>query len=143
MELSCRGRYATRAMLELSISEPGKPIPLSHIAGNQDISRKYLQQLMAGLRRAGLVHVVKGFRGGFMIARPPDQIRVGDILRAIEGDLALVECVRHEHVCDRRDECMTRGLWAQASKVLGDYFDSITLADLTSEAGEVWADSDS
>ena len=143
MELSCRGRYATRAMLELSISEPGKPIPLSYIAKNQEISRKYLQQLMAGLRRAGLVHVVKGFKGGFMIARPPDQIRVGDILRALEGDLALVECVRHEHICDRKDGCLTRGLWAQASKVLEDYFDSITLSDLTSEAGVVRVDSES
>jgi len=135
MELSCRGRYATRAMIELATSEPGKPVPLSIIAENQEISRKYLQQLMAGLRRSGLVHVVKGFKGGFMIARPAEEIRVGDILRALEGDLALVECVRHDNICDRTDGCRTRGLWAQASKLLEDYFDSVTLADLA--AGEI------
>ncbi len=140
MELSCRGRYATRAMVELAAHDTGKPIPLSQIAENQDISRKYLQQLMAGLRRAGLVHVVKGFKGGFMIARPPDQIRVGDILRALEGDLALVECVRHDHICDRVEACRTRDLWSEATRVLENYFDSITLADLASENGDLRVD---
>lgn len=130
MELSCRGRYAMRAMVELAEAEPGTPIPLSHIAERQEISRKYLQQLMAGLRRAGLVHVVKGFRGGFLLARPPEQIRAGEILRALEGDLALVECVRHEHICGRVGGCRTRELWAGATRVLEEYFDGITLADL-------------
>ena len=130
MDISCRGRYATRAMLELATSEQGKPIPLSQIAESQDISRKYLQQLMSGLRRAGLVRVVKGFKGGFMLARPPDQIRIGEILRALEGDLSLVECVRYEHVCPRNDICATRGLWTRASKVIEEFFDGVTLADV-------------
>ena len=117
-------------MLELSEGEPGQPIPLSLIADNQDISRKYLQQLMGSLRRAGLVRVVKGFRGGFMLARPADEIRIGDVLRALEGDLSLVECVRFTDICPRSDICSTRGLWTKATQVIEGYFDSVTLADV-------------
>ena len=134
MDISCRGRYATRAMLELAQGEQGQPIPLSLIAERQDISRKYLQQLMGSLRRAGLVRVVKGFRGGFMLSKSADKIRIGDILRALEGDLALVECVRFEDTCPRNEQCTTRGLWAKASEVIEGYFDSVTLADVN--AGE-------
>jgi Rrf2 family protein len=134
MDISCRGRYATRAMLELADADITKPTPLSTIAENQNISRKYLQQLMSGLRRAGLVRVVKGFRGGFMLAREPGEITVGEILRALEGDLSLVECVRYEHSCPRNEICPTRGLWTKASRVIEEYFDSITLEDV--KAGE-------
>jgi len=134
MDISCRGRYATRAMLELATSEPDTPIPLSHIAESQEISRKYLQQLMAGLRRAGLVRVTKGFKGGFMLTRRPDEIHIGEILRALEGDLSLVECVRYESLCPRNDVCPTRGLWTKATQVIEEYFDSVTLADVL--AGE-------
>ena len=121
-------------MLELAHGEPGKPIPLSLIAEKQEISRKYLQQLMGSLRRAGLVRVVKGFRGGFMLSKSADEIRIGDVLRALEGDLSLVECVRFEHSCPRNEECSTRGLWAKASQIIEEYFDSVTLADVN--AGE-------
>ena len=117
-------------MLELADGEEGHPIPLSSIAERQEISRKYLQQLMGSLRRAGLVRVVKGFRGGFMLARPPKEIRIGDILRALEGDLALVECVRFEDICPRSDACTTRGLWTKATQVIEDYFDSVSLEDV-------------
>ena len=130
MDISCRGRYATRAMAELASHDDHTPIPLSKIAENQQISRKYLQQLMSGLRRAGLVRVAKGFKGGFMLSRPASEINVGEILRALEGDLDLVECVRHEGLCDRDQNCLTRGMWTKASRMLEEYFDSISLADL-------------
>ncbi len=130
MDISCRGRYALRAMLELAEGTPGQPIPLKQIAENQDISHKYLQQLVGGLRRAGLVRVIKGFRGGFMLAKPSSEIRVGDVLRALEGDLSLVECVRFEDLCDRTDGCPTRQLWIKATDVIEDYFDSVSLADV-------------
>ena len=130
MEISCRGRYATRALLELALDDTGEPIPLSRVAENQDLSRKYLQQLMADLRRAGLVRVVKGFRGGFMLAKPSDQIYIGEVLRALEGDLGLVECVKHDEMCPRKDECKTRDIWVGATRVLEQYFDDISLADI-------------
>lgn len=130
MDISCRGRYATRAMLELATAEPGVPVPLSKVSERQEISRKYLQQLMSGLRRAGLVRVVKGFKGGFMLSRPPDEIRIGDILRALEGDLGLVECVRYQDLCPRKRDCLTHDVWARASQVLEEYFDSITLSSV-------------
>ncbi len=122
-------------MIELAGGEPGQPIPLSQIAENQEISRKYLQQLMGSLRRAGLVRVVKGFRGGFMLAKPAEEILVGDVLRALEGDLSLVECVRFEDLCGRAGECPTRLLWTRATDVIEGYFDSVSLADV--RAGKV------
>lgn len=130
MDISCRGRYATRAMVELANHDGHIPVPLSKIAENQGISRKYLQQLMSGLRRAGLVRVAKGFKGGFMLSRPANEISVGEILRALEGDLDLVECVRHDGMCEREEKCLTRGMWTKASQMLEGYFDSITLEDL-------------
>ncbi len=117
-------------MVELASSEPDTPIPLSQIAERQEISRKYLQQLMAGLRRAGLVRVVKGFKGGFMLARPPDQIQMSEIITALEGELNLVECVRYEDICDRHERCPSRGLWVKATEIIQQYFDSVTLADV-------------
>jgi len=127
-------------MLELATAEQGTPLPLSKISERQEISRKYLQQLMSGLRRAGLVRVVKGFKGGFMLAHEADEITVGDILRALEGDLGLVECVRYQDLCPRKPDCLTHGIWSQASQVLERYFDSITLGAIL--RGEVAFDVD-
>ncbi|MDP7113349.1 MAG: Rrf2 family transcriptional regulator [Myxococcota bacterium] len=135
MDISCRGRYATRAMLDLAAADPHTPLPLSRIAERQEISRKYLQQLMSELRRAGLVRVVKGVKGGFLLARGPDEVTVGDILRALEGDLSVVECVRYQDLCPRKSVCLTHDIWARASQVLERYFDAISLGKIL--AGEV------
>jgi Rrf2 family protein len=117
-------------MIELAKDLTGEPVPLSRVAEHQDLSRKYLQQLMAELRRAGLVRVVKGFKGGFLLCRPAEEIKIGDIIRALEGDLGLVECVHHVEMCQRSTECLTRDLWVGATDALEQYFDSITLADI-------------
>jgi len=117
-------------MLELAASEPGQALALGVVAERQAVSRKYLQHLMSELRRAGLVRAVRGFRGGYMLAKPADAIRLGDILRALEGDLGLAECVRDAAACDRMLQCPTYGVWSEASRVLEDYFDSLTLADV-------------
>jgi Rrf2 family protein len=117
-------------MLHLAKCPQGLAVPLSQLAEEEALSAKFLQQLFAVLRRVGLVRVVKGFKGGFMLAKPADQITVGDILRALEGDLCLVECVRDPHVCDRKPICATRDVWAHASHLLEDYFDSVSLADV-------------
>jgi Rrf2 family protein len=141
MDISCRGRYATRAMLDLAAADPSTPLPLGRIAERQEISRKYLQQLMSELRRAGLVRVVKGVKGGFMMSRDPHEVTVGDILRALEGDLGVVECVRFQDLCPRKADCSTHDIWSEANRVLERYFDSISLGRIL--AGEVSFDLDS
>ena len=128
MNLSSRGRYATRAMIELTQRQKDRPIPLSTIASCQEISRKYLQQLMSLLRRAGLVRVVKGNKGGFLLAKPADQISICDILTAVEGELEIVECVGTNGYCDRMEKCEARNIWGEASRHMIEYLQSQSLA---------------
>lgn len=130
MQLSCRGRYATRAMLELAKQTEDTPVPLSKIAKNQNISRMYLQQLMGELKRVGLVRVVQGFKGGFNLTRPADQISLADILNAVEGEFALVDCLHKDSACDMEIDCLTRDVWKEATAMLQDYFNNIFLKDL-------------
>lgn len=127
MHLTSRGRYATRAMVELARIQKTGPIPLSVIASCQNISRKYLQQLMSLLRRAGLVRVLKGNKGGFMLSKPPDQITIADILTAVEGDLSLVECIGSEGLCERTPDCQVRNVWIEATNTMVEYLNSVTL----------------
>ncbi len=130
MNLSTRGRYATRAMLELALHYPSGPLSTAAISRSQGISERYLQQLLGILKRAGLVRVVMGPGGGFTLASPPTEIRLSSILDAVEGRLALVECVSQESYCPRAPECLSREVWLGASELLNRYFDSLTLADV-------------
>ncbi len=130
MNLSTRGRYATRAMLELALHYPNGPLSTASISRSQGISERYLQQLLGILKRAGLVRVVMGPGGGFTLASPPTEVRLSSILDAVEGHLALVECVNEEHYCPRAPECLSREVWRGASELLNRYFDSLTLADV-------------
>ena len=100
MNLSSRCRYATRAMIEMAREFGKGPMSLRTIEENQQISRQYLQQLMPPLKKEGLIRVVKGKNGGFMLARPPAEIRIGEIIHAQQGDIAIVECVQNGDVCD-------------------------------------------
>lgn len=92
LKLSTKGRYGLRAFIDLAVCGEGQPVSLASIAQRQEISVSYLEQLMAKLRKAGLVESVRGVNGGYSLARPADEISVGDVLRALEGDLAPVEC---------------------------------------------------
>ncbi|MEW6363771.1 MAG: Rrf2 family transcriptional regulator [Acidobacteriota bacterium] len=130
MNLSTRGRYATRAMLELAQHYDQAPVSSTEISRNQQISARYLQQLLGTLKRAGLIRVALGPGGGFKLAAPPSEIRLSQILDAVEGRLALVECVSHESYCPRSPDCLAREIWVQASELLNDYFHSLTLADV-------------
>ena len=130
MNLSSRCRYATRAMIEMA-KEFGKgPISLRTIEENQQISRQYLQQLMPPLKKEGLIRVVKGKNGGFMLARPPADIRIGEIIHAQQGDIAIVECVQNGDVCDFEFQCPSRDIWVEASRRLNEYFNSLSLEDV-------------
>ncbi len=129
-KLSPRCRYATRAMIEMAKQYGEGPVSLKTIEENQNISRKYLQQLMPPLKRDGLVRVVKGKGGGFLLARPPSEIKILEIIHAEEGKLVVVECVEHEDLCDFSDQCPSREIWLNASKVLEEYFASMTLEEV-------------
>ena len=127
MNLSTRCRYATRAMLEMAKEYGKDPVSLKEIEERQQISRQYLQQLMPPLKKEGLIRVVKGKGGGFFLARKPSDIRIGEIIHAQEGNIAIVECVGTDDLCFHEDQCPTRDIWVEASRRLNDYFNSLTL----------------
>jgi Rrf2 family protein len=130
MRLSTKGRYAARAMLELAIHYAGGPVRLNEIAGRQEISVRYLEQMMTMLVASGLVNSMKGKRGGFSLAKPPDQIRLSEVVQAVEGSLAPVACVDDASVCRRIDLCVTHEIWARLKDVMLEMLSSITLEDM-------------
>jgi Rrf2 family cysteine metabolism transcriptional repressor len=130
MRLSCRGRYATRAMIELALHHGKGPLPLNTIAQNEGISKKYLNQLMGPLALAGLVRVVRGKKGGFVLTRTPAKITLGDILYAVEGDMSLLDCVGNQKVCYRAGECLSRPTWVELSQLINNYLRATTLSDI-------------
>jgi Rrf2 family protein len=121
-------------MIQIAESFGESPVSLKTIEQRQKISRNYLQQLMLPLKNEGLLRVTQGKHGGFMLARPPSEITIGEIVRAQEGEIALVECVGESGLCGFEGECPSRDIWAEASRRLDDYFHSVTLED----AVEMW-----
>ena len=142
MNLSCRGRYAARAMVELAVEDGKDPVPLSRIAKIQDLSRTYLQQLMGLLKRAGLVRVAQGFKGGFLLARPAAEITLADILCAAEGRFSLVDCVADKENCKRAAHCVMCDVWTEASIRTRDFFAGITLAELAERQQRKFAEAE-
>lgn len=130
MRISCRGRYATRALVEMALHHGDKPLSLKIIEENQGISKKYLTQLMSGLKVAGIVIVFRGKQGGYKLAHDPSDITLSDILSAVEGNMSIVDCVTNPDFCDRSDECMLLSTWTELSQVIKDYLKSVTLADI-------------
>jgi Rrf2 family cysteine metabolism transcriptional repressor len=136
MQISTRGRYALRAMIDLGLHMDQGPVLRKDIAERQEISSHYIGQLFMTLRKAGFIESVKGPGGGYALAQDVDKIRVGDIIRAVEGPIALVQCVgsNSESVCHRMDGCVTYLLWKRLSKTIEEVLDSITLKDLCDQA---------
>lgn len=131
MRISTRGQYGLRAMCVMAMSAGEGPLPLSDIARREGISLQYLGQLFRSLREAGLVESVRGTKGGYVLARSPDDITVGDVVRAVEGPIAPVEClIDDSEPCERKDFCLTREAWARLRDSMETTLDSITLADL-------------
>ncbi len=134
MKLSTRTRYGMRAIIELAQYEGTRPLQLKTIAERQDISIKYLEQLMGLLRSAGLVRSVRGSKGGYTLGRPQDQIRVSDIFRCLEGTVTTTECVEDKDVCKRSADCVARELWMEVEASVHQVLESITLADMVKRA---------
>jgi Rrf2 family protein len=141
MNISTRGRYATRIMV-LMAREPEQARTKFEIAEAEGITPAYVQQLMMALRLAGLVHSLRGRSGGFILARTPDTITVADILNALEGEIMPAPC-HVSGVCDRLESCPTHPVWQQAGDLLEGLFSSITIAALATAAPLPPANSDS
>ena len=131
MKISTKGRYALRLMLDLALADSSEPIPLRDVAKRQDISDKYLEQIVTQLSRADLVRSVRGAKGGYHLTRDPEDCTVGAILRTVEGSIAPVSCLDDEvNQCARCKECVTLDLWAQVDQAISNVVDHVTLADL-------------
>lgn len=134
MKLSTRGQYATRAMLQIALhAAADRPMPLREIAEREGLSEQYLEQIFMDLRRAGLVESVRGAYGGYLLRRRPEQIFVGDILRAVEGPIAPVECLA-DGECQRQEECVTRRVWQKLQQSMLKVVDETSLADMVAMA---------
>ena len=131
MKISTKGRYALRMLLELALHQEDGFIALKDIAERQSISKKYLEQIVPLLSRAGLLKTNRGYQGGYMLAKRPDAYTVGEILRVTEGNLAPIPCLEHpENACARAEQCMTLYVWEGLYKTINEYVDGITLQDI-------------
>ncbi|MDY6951647.1 MAG: Rrf2 family transcriptional regulator [Thermodesulfobacteriota bacterium] len=130
MKLSTRSRYGTRMMLDLARHYGERPVQISDIARRQGISVKYLEQLIIPLKKAEYIRSVRGPKGGHMLAKPPDDVTVGEIVRLLEGGISLSDCIDNPDLCDRSETCVTRDIWEVATTAMYDKLDAITLTDL-------------
>lgn len=131
MRISTKGRYALRLMLDLAINENGKPIRIKEISERQEISDKYLEQIIAILTKAGYVRSVRGPQGGYNLSKKPREYTVGSILRLTEGSLFPVPCLEDEvNTCERENECVTVILWKKIDDAIKGVVDNVTLEDL-------------
>lgn len=136
MKISTKGRYALRLMLDLAINDTGEYISIKSIAARQEISEKYLEQIITQLNRAGFVRSVRGAQGGYMLAKAPAEYTVGMILRQMEGSLAPVSCIEGDDTCDRASRCVTQDVWLRIQEAVENVVDNITLADLVARYQE-------
>ena len=131
MKVSTRGRYALRLMLDLALNNTGEPVRLKDVAKRQEISEKYLEQIISILNKAGFVKSVRGPAGGYSLKRKPEEYTVGMILRLTEGSLAPVSCLTPNATpCSRMANCRTYEMWKGLDDLISNYFGNITLADL-------------
>ncbi|MBN2097519.1 MAG: Rrf2 family transcriptional regulator [Candidatus Omnitrophica bacterium] len=130
MRLSTKGRYAARLMLELALHYGKGPMLLRDVAEREEISEKYLGQLVAPLKAAGLISSSRGAHGGYALANAPKDISLCEIVQAVEGNLALVECVHSPKICSRVNSCVTRDIWGRLSERLTEELESISLQDI-------------
>lgn len=131
MKISTKGRYALRLMLDLALNEKEEPIRVKEIAVRQEISDKYLEQIISVLTKAGYVKSLRGPQGGYRLVRTPGEYTVGSILRLTEGSLSPVACLDDEvNLCDRKEDCMTLPLWEKLDEAIRGVIDHVTLQDL-------------
>ncbi len=132
MNISTKGRYGLRAVLDLAANYQDKPITLSAIAARQQLSEGYLEQLMSPMKKAGIVGSSRGAQGGYYLSRRPEEIYVGEVFRALEGPLKLTACIAEEQAddCIRKSNCGSAFIWNEIQSAIGAVLDRYTLADL-------------
>jgi len=130
MKLSTRARYATRALLDLALHRAEEPVLLRDIAQRQQISLLYLEHLISPLIAAGIVRSTRGAKGGISLAKPPQEIRLSEVIQLLEGSIAPVECINNPEICTRSELCVTRDIWGELKKAMNGVLESTTLQDL-------------
>ncbi len=130
MKLSTRGQYATRALLDLALHRDEEPVLLRDIARRQQISQRYLEHLVTPLIAAGIIVSTRGPRGGISLARPPEEVRLDEVIQLLEGSIAPVECVNNPDVCERSAGCATRDIWGELKTAINGVLSSVALSDL-------------
>jgi len=134
MRISKRSRYGLRMMLELAMNYSKKPVQISEIAKKEEISKKYLGQLIIPLKNAGYVSSIRGAYGGYILAKSPEAITLEEIFVVLEGDLSLVECTTNPQICRRTSFCSTRDIWKLISERISGVLKDMTLRDLVMDA---------
>jgi len=132
MWISTRAQYGMRALVEIALSGE-EPTSLKQVAERQGLSQHYLEQIVAGLRRAGIVESVRGAYGGYRIARPIAEVTALEVVELMEGSLAPVTCIDSADNCERTGHCSTEGLWRNVDKAVRNVLAKTTLADLVAE----------
>lgn len=134
MKISTQIRYGVRALCDIAYNSAGSPTQVKTIAERQGLPVRYIEQIFQKFKKAGIIRSVRGPFGGYYLGKPPEQIRVGDVIRAVEGgDIKLVFCTasrKGSKKCERYDACVQRDVWDEAGKRLMDYFDSVTIERL-------------
>ena len=137
VKISTKGRYALRLMIDLAQNGQGKCVSLHDISTRQEISTKYLEQIVSALTKAGLIRSIRGAQGGYTLIKEPNQYTAGDILRAVEGNLSCVACLETEdNLCSRKENCQTLDFYKGLNKVINDYVDGVTLQDFMEHHSE-------
>lgn len=132
MKISTKGRYGLKALIDIAMYSNSEVVTLKSISERQNISEGYLEQIFSALRKSGLVIGRKGAQGGYTLSKDINSITIGEILRALEGDLSLVD-VGNNNASDALDRCINENLWDVINRNINDYFDSITLEDLVNK----------
>jgi Rrf2 family transcriptional regulator, cysteine metabolism repressor len=136
MKISTKGRYATRAMLDLALHNGKTPVLLKDISARQGISLRYLEQIISPLIAARIVSSTRGPKGGIYLAKPPGKIKLLDIIQVLEGSVAPVECVENPGVCTRAPSCVARDVWTDVAQAIYGVLESVTLQDLVERQRE-------
>ena len=136
MKLSTRTRYGIRAVVELAGKYGEGPVQIKSIAEHQGISVKYLEQLMATMKSAGIVRSFRGSKGGYKLTKAPREIKLSEVCKVLEGEVITTQCVENESLCDRSVDCVTRKLWSEVQAAIENVLDSRTLQDLVDMAGD-------
>lgn len=130
MRISTRVRYGLRLMVEVALGYGKSPILLKEISKNIDVSEKYLSQIIIPLKGKGLINIYSGAHSGYILSRPPSEIRLKEIVEILEGDLSLIDCVNNPSVCDKVSTCVTRDVWTKMGDKISEVLSSYTLDDL-------------